>query len=185
MRKVRGWFGKIGFVLALFIAQVAWGQIPSGGESGSNLSKANHETTLSGGYLGLSSSSSQSNIALSYYYKPLRTDLFQVGGEYGIQKVTHRGTSVSNTALLAGVAINIGNLHSAFYCQMGLAIKGGSADQVDASETDPNGAGYHFLCGKRIPIGGNTNWVFKPSLGVIAGGTGGMVFRPLAVSLLF
>ena len=185
MRRVRKWFGNIGFGLALFITQTAFAQTPSGGEAGGNLTKANHETTLSGGYLGLSSSSSQSTIAISYYYKPLRTDLFQVGGEYGIQKVTHRGTTVSNTALLAGVAINIGNLNSAFYCQMGLAIKGGSADQVDSTETDPNGAGYHFLCGKRIPIGSNTNWVFKPSLGVIAGGTGGMVFRPLAVSLLF
>jgi hypothetical protein len=185
MLNLRSWFGKIGFFFFLFTAQAAMAQTSSSSEGDRNLSKANHETTLSGGYLGLSSSSSQSNIAISYYYKPLRTDLFQVGGEYGIQKVTHRGTSVSNTALLAGVAINIGNLYSAFYCQMGLAIKGGSADQVDASETDPNGAGYHFLCGKRIPIGGNTNWVFRPSLGVIAGGTGGMVFRPLAVSLLF
>jgi hypothetical protein len=146
---------------------------------------ANHETTLSGGYLGFSTSSSQSNVAISYYYKPLRTDFLQVGGEYGVQKVSHRGASASNTALLAGVTLNLGNLATAFYCQLGFAIKGGSADHEVSTETDPNGAGYHFLCGKRIPIGNSSSWVFRPSLGVISGGTGGMVFRPLAVSFLF
>lgn len=145
-----------------------------------------YEITLSGGYLGFSTSSGQFNLAPSFYWKPLKTDLFQVGGEVGYQSTTHQGTAASNMAILAGVAINIGNLSNAFYCMMGMAIKGGSGgDTEDAEADDPNGVGYHFLCGKRLPIGGNPQWVFKPSVGVIAGGTGGMVFRPLAVSFLF
>ncbi len=178
---------KLFLVMMLLSLQVftAHAQDSGGGDRGASTSKSFHEYTLSGGYLGLSASSAQSNIALSYYFKPLRTDLLQVGAEYGFQKVSHRGASSSNTALLAGIAINIGNLNSAFYCQIGMAIKGGSADAENSSETDPNGFGYHFLCGKRIPIGGSPSWVFKPSVGVIAGGTGGMVFRPLAVSYLF
>lgn len=163
----------------------AWAQAAGGKEEGGT-SSFRYEVTLSGGYLGFSTSSGQISIAPSFYWKPLKTDLFQVGGEFGYQSTSHQGNSASNMAILAGVAVNIGNLSHAFYCMMGMALKGGSGgDAEDATADDPNGFGYHFLCGKRLPIGGNPQWVFKPSVGVIAGGTGGMVFRPLAVSFLF
>jgi len=156
----------------------------AGGLMGSSPSK--FEVTLSGGYLGFSTSSGQMNIAPAFYYKPLKVDILQIGGEVAYQSTTHRGGSASNMAILAGVAVNVGTLNSAFYCAMGMALKSGSGGTAeDATATDPNGFGYHFLCGKRIPIGGSPSWVFKPNIGVIAGGTGGMVFRPLAISFLF
>jgi len=158
----------------------------SGTETVSSNSSFKYEVTLSGGYMGFSTSSGQMSLAPSFYYKPLKTDLFQIGGEVGYQSTTHRGGSANNMAILAGVAINIGNLSNAFFCMMGMAMKSGSGGTgEDVTATDPNGFGYHFLCGKRIAIGGNPSWVFKPNVGVIAGGTGGMVFRPLAISFLF
>ena len=173
-------------LLFAFHSQSAFAQASGAGDKGASNSTFKYEVTLSGGYLGFSTSSGQINLAPSFYYKPLRTDLFQVGGEVGYQSTTHRGNSASNMAALAGVAVNIGNLSSAFYCMMGFAMKAGSGGTgEDLTASDPNGFGYHFLCGKRIPIGGNPSWVFKPSVGVIAGGTSGMVFRPLAVSFLF
>ena len=178
-------FGGILFFLALMGPQKSFAQAAGAGAGGASTLNLFQEVTLSGGYLGFSTSSGQSNLALSYYFKPLRSDLFQVGGEYGYQSVSHRGSTSINSALLLGVAINIGSLSNAFYCLMGMALKGGSADAESQTSSDPNGFGYHFLCGKRIPIGGNPSWVFKPSVGVISGGTGGMVFRPLAVSYLF
>jgi len=163
----------------------AFAQASGAGDAGAS-SNFHFEATLSGGFLGFATSSSEMNLAPAFYFKPLRTDLIQIGGELGYQKVSHRGSSASNFDALAGVAINIGNLSSAFYCMMGLALKGGSGGAAeDSTAADPNGFGYHFLCGKRIPIGGNPSWVFKPSVGVIAGGTSGMVFRPLAISYLF
>ena len=170
--------------LSLFHGQSAFAQAAGASKEGTSAFK--FEGTLSGGYLGFSTSSSQVDLAPSFYYKPLRTDLLQVGGEIGYQSTSHQGNSASNLAMLAGIAINVGNLSNAFYCMMGVAIKSGSAGgNADPVATDPNGLGFHFLCGKRIPIGGNPSWVFKPSVGVIAGGTSGMVFRPLAVSYLF
>ena len=175
-------------IISLFVSTAAMAQTPAGAAPGGGLmgtSSFKSEFTLSGGYLGFSTSSGQTNIAPAFYYKPLKTDLLQVGGEVAYQSTSHKGGSASNMALLAGVAINVGNLSSAFYCAMGLAIKSGSGGPgEDATATDPNGMGYHFICGKRIPIGGSPNWVFKPNLGVISGGTGGMVFRPLAISYL-
>lgn len=169
----------------LLSPQSAFAQASGAGDAGAS-SSFKFEATLSGGFLGFSTSSGQIDLSPAFYYKPLHTDLLQVGGELGFQKTSHRGNSASNFDALAGVAINIGNLSSAFFCMMGVAIKGGSGGTgEDPTATDPNGFGYHFLCGKRLPIGGNPSWVFKPSVGVIAGGTGGMVFRPLAVSFLF
>lgn len=173
------------FLIGLLNIESAHAQASGAGDQGSS-SNFKYEITLSGGYLGFSTSSGQVNLAPSFYWKPLRTDMFQVGGEVGYSKTTHQGNSASNLNILLGVAINIGNLSSAFYCTTGIAMKGGSGgDGEDPLADDPNGVGYHFLCGKRLPIGGNPSWVFKPSVGVIAGGTGGMVFRPLAVSYLF
>ena len=180
------WFLIVVFILMSFHPQHAFAQASGAGDKGASSSTYKYEVTLSGGYLGFSTSSGQINLEPSFYYKPLRTDLFQVGGEIGYQSTTHQGSTASNMAVLAGVAINVGNLSSAFYCMMGMAIKSGSGGTgEDSTATNPNGFGYHFLCGKRIPIGGNPSWVFKPSVGVISGGTGGMVFRPLAVSYLF
>lgn len=177
-----------GVLVFLFLAgsSSAFAQSSSGGKEATGNSSFKFEATLSGGWLGFSTSSGQMSIAPAFYWKPLKTDLLQLGGEIGYNSTSHRGVSASNMAILAGVAVNIGNLSSAFYCMMGLAMKSGSGgDFEDEATTDPNGIGYHFLCGKRIPIGGNPSWVFKPSVGVIAGGTGGMVFRPLAISYLF
>lgn len=177
----------IWMLLLLLLAPSAFAQGASGDKGGLvGASGFKFEATLTSGYLGLSTSSGQVSLAPAFYYKPLKTDLLQVGGEIGYNSTSHRGGSASNMAILAGVAVNVGNLSSAFYCMMGLAMKSGSGGTgEDSTATDPNGVGYHFLCGKRIPIGGSPSWVFKPNLGVIAGGTGGMVFRPLAVSFLF
>jgi hypothetical protein len=177
------------FTIVTFICVLktsdAFAQASGAGDAGAS-SNFRYEVTLSGGYLGLSTSSGQINLAPAFYFKPLRSDLLQVGGELGYQKTSHQGGSASNLDVLGGIAINIGNLSSAFYCMMGVALKGGSGGAgEDTAAVDPNGVGYHFLCGKRIPIGGNPSWVFKPSVGVIAGGTSGMVFRPLAISFLF
>jgi hypothetical protein len=180
-----GFFISAWVVLCLGNPERALAQAAGKKEETGN-SSFRYEVTLSGGYLGFSTSSGQMSIAPSFYYKPLKTDLFQVGAEIGYQSTSHRGVSASNMAILGGVAVNIGNLSNAFYCMMGVALKSGSGGDFEDEETDdPNGFGYHFLCGKRLPIGGNPSWVFKPSVGVIAGGTGGMVFRPLAVSFLF
>ncbi len=142
------------------------------------------EAALSGGFLGFGASSSQFDLAPSFYFKPLQTDLVQVGGEIGYQKTSHRGNSASNMAILAGAQLNIGPLNDAFFGMLGIALKSGSGgDAEDPAADDPNGFGFHFICGKRIPLAGT--WSLKPSVGVIAGGTTSLVFRPLAVSYLF
>lgn len=168
----------------VFMALVCFCLLPSSALAEGGGSSGKFEVALSGGFLGFSSSSSQMDLAPSFYYKPLQTDLVQVGAEIGYQKTAHRGNSASNMAILAGAQMNIGPLNSAYFCAFGIALKSGSGGAAeDASQDDPNGFGYHFLCGKRIPLGGA--WALKPNLGVIAGGTSGMVFRPLAVSFVF
>jgi len=174
----------IPLVLMAMKSSLSFAQASGAGEGGAS-SNFHYEATLSGGNLGLSSSSSNVDLAFAFYYKPFRTDMVQVGTELGYISANHQGSSADNFDFLAGIAINLGNLSNAFYCMGGLAMKGGGGSDVNTSSTDPNGIGYHFLCGKRIPIGGNPSWVFKPSVGVIAGGTSGMVFRPLSVSYLF
>ena len=144
-----------------------------------------YEAFMSAGYLGLSSSATEFDIAPGFQLIPFPTfSWLQAGGEITYQKIGYRGGSASNLMILAGVTGNLGpSINDAFFVSLGVAIRSGSADLPDDTTTDPNGFGFYFFAGKRFPIGGGFS--MRPSMGVVSCGTTGMVFRPFAISYTF
>ena len=141
---------------------------------------------MSAGYVGISTSASEFDVAPGLQLVPFaRFPWLQIGGEITYQKLGFRGGSASNLMLLGGPTINLNpvSLTDSFFVSLGVAYRSGSADVADETSVDPNGIGFYFFAGKRFPISGG--FTLRPSMGVIACGTTGMVFRPFAVSYLF
>ena len=174
----------LGALVFAFASQVslerAFAQAAGGGASSGRF-----ETFMSAGYLGISSSASQYDIAPGLQLVPFaKFSWLQAGGELTYQKISFRGGSTSNLMLLLGVTANLGtSTNDAFFVSLGPALRSGSTDSVNASSVDPNGIGFYFFTGKRFPISGGFS--LRPSLGVVSCGSTGMVFRPFAVSYLF
>ncbi len=143
------------------------------------------ESFMSAGYLGMSSSASQFDVAPGLQFSPFsKFAWLQAGGELTFQKISFRGGSTSNLMILAGITANMGaSLTDSFFVSLGPAFRSGSTDTPDPATPDPNGIGFYFFAGKRFPIAGGFS--LRPSLGVVSCGTTGMVFRPFAVSYLF
>jgi hypothetical protein len=143
------------------------------------------EMSLSSGFIGISKNSTQYDLSPGIQYQLLPSVTWlTIGGEVGYQKISHDLGSTKNFVVLAGPTFNIGPFNrDAVFVSIGFAYKNGSSDVASSGVDDPNGTGYYFLVGKRIPLG--TNWCFRPSLGVESTGTSGMVFRPLAVGYYF
>lgn len=137
-----------------------------------------YEVFLSSGFLGISKGSSQYDLSPGVQ-KQIWLSWLQLGGEVTYQKIAYRGGGSTNMLILAGPTAN----YDGYFLSLGVALKSGSTDQVDSASDDPNGFGFHFLVGKRIPLG--SGWSFRPSLGVVSTGSTGMVFRPFALSYSF
>lgn len=164
-------------MLIFFGSTTAFAQ--SGGKGGK------YEAFLSAGYLGISGSTSQFDIAPGFQFVPLAgMPWLQVGGELTYQKISFRGGATNNLMVLGGISANLGaSLNDAFFVSLGGAYRSGSSDTIDSTAADPNGIGFYFFAGKRFPISGGFS--LRPSLGVVSCGTTGMVFRPFAVSYHF
>ena len=144
-----------------------------------------YEFHMSAGFLGLSSSSTQYDLAPGFDYKPISSwNWLQLGAEITYQKIAFRGGSSSNFVLMLGPTANFGiGTGDSFFITLGFILKSGSTDAFDSTTTDPNGSGFCFLAGKRFPLSGSFS--LRPSLGVLSAGTSGMVFRPFAMSFFF
>jgi len=166
----------------LSFARVAEAQ--GGGKT--SVSTGRFEAFMSAGYLGISSSATEFDLAPGFQFIPLaKFSFLQVGGELTYQKVGFRGSSASNFLMLAGPTFNLGGatINDSFFVSLGIAMRSGSADLPEETSADPNGIGFYFFAGKRFPIAGG--FAMRPSLGVVSCGTTGMVFRPFAVSYHF
>ncbi|MBC7398279.1 MAG: hypothetical protein H7333_12625, partial [Bdellovibrionales bacterium] len=143
------------------------------------------EATMGAGYLGISRSASQFDIAPGLQFVPFSSlSWLQIGAEATYQNISFRGGSTSNVMILAGITANVGPvMNDAFFISLGPAFRSGLTDAVDDATPDPSGTGFYFFTGKRFTISGG--FTLRPTIGVVSCGTTGMVFRPFAVSLLF
>ena len=155
----------------------------AGGGAGSNSHRG--ELYVIAGALGISSGSTQLDIGPGFQFVPFQSvSWMQMGAEATYQKVSYRGSSGNNLLVLAGFTANIGPLPlEAVFISLGFAYRSGNMPLSDSSAVDPNGNGFYFVAGKRIPITGSVS--LRPSLGMVSTGTSGMVFRPFAVSYMF
>lgn len=179
--------GRVTALLALMIAMAVPAHAQQGGQSKVSVQTGRFEVFMSAGYLGISKGSTQLDLAPGFQIVLFpKLNWLQVGGDITYQKIAVSGGSTSNMMIMGGVTGNLGpTLNESFFVSMGIAIRTGSSDleQAAVAGEDPNGFGFFFITGKRFPLGGP--WCFRPSLGVVATGSTGMVFRPFAVSYHF
>lgn len=172
------------FILSLLALEPAYSQ--QGGGQKVSVQTGRFEAFMSAGYLGISRGSMQFDLAPGFQVVPFpKINWLQVGGDITYQKISVSGGSTSNMMIMGGVTGNLGGatLNESFFVSLGLAIRSGSSDLEDTDGESPNGFGFYFLTGKRFPLGGP--WCFRPSMGVVATGSTGMIFRPFAVSYHF
>ena len=114
-----------------------------------------------------------------------RISWLQVGGELTYQKIAYKGGSTTNTVIMGDVTANIGGatINDSFFLTLGVAVRSGSSDVTDDSSPNPGGMGIAFMVGKRIPLGGAFS--FRPSVGMLSGGSSELIFRPLGLSYFF
>lgn len=176
------------FALLLFLiskSAVAQNQNQAGNK-GPAVSTGRFEAFMSALYVGLSRGSNQLDLAPGFQFVPFsKFNWLQVGGDLTYQKISVQGGSSVNFMVMAGLTGNLGGatLNDSFFISTGFAIRTGSSDGEDTAEESPNGVGFYFLTGKRFPIGGG--WCLRPSMGVVATGSTGMVIRPFAISYHF
>ncbi len=164
---------------------VAWAQGNSQ-QKGPAVSTGRFEVFASAFYMGISRGSSQLDLAPGFQVVPFgNVKWLQVGGDITYQRISVAGGSTVNFMVMAGLTGNLGGatLNDSFFISSGLALRTGSGDIEDTSEESPNGFGFYFITGKRFPIGGG--WCLRPSMGVVAAGSTGMVIRPFAISYHF
>ncbi len=171
-------------VLTLFLLGTgtqAFAQATKGG----GYTSGRNEVYINTGFLGIGSGSSQYDLGPGFNYVPLpKISWLQIGGELTYQKLSYKGGSTKSTMIVAGVTANLGGtgLNDDFFIELGIGIRSGSSDVTDGSD-NPGGTGVAFLVGKRIPIGGAFS--FRPSAGMISGGSSQLIFRPLGLSYFF
>ena len=84
-------------------------QVQAFAQAGGGASSGRFESFMSAGYLGLSSSASQYDIAPGLQLVPFaKFSWLQAGGELTYQKISFRGGSTSNLLLLFGITANVG-----------------------------------------------------------------------------
>ncbi len=156
-----------------------------GAPGGAKATTGRYEAYMSTGYIGLVKSATSIDLAPGLQYTPIPSwSWIQVGGEIMYQRLTYQGGTTKAFVIMAGPTLNFGPANSeSTFVSLGVAIRSGSSDYADPTSEDPSGFGYYLLMGKRMSIGGG--WSLRPTLGVMSAGTGGLVFRPFALSLFF
>jgi hypothetical protein len=184
MQRLKSIFSLMFVTLMLILPHLVFAQTGGGGSGGGSTAHRG-ELYLIAGALGISSGSTQVDAGPGFQFVPFQSvDWLQLGGEATYQKVSYRGSSGNNLLILAGMTANIGpNVLEAVFISLGFARRTGSMPLSDLSAVDPNGSGFYFVAGKRIPITGTVS--LRPSLGMVSTGTSGMIFRPFAVSYMF
>ena len=167
-------------------AQAKSGAAAGGGAGAAKGAGGRYELFSSAGYLGLGASSSQYDLSpgINWVAFP-KISWLLLGAEITYQKIQYRGGSTASTMLLGGITVDLAGVSAmdSAFLSLGLASRSGATDLPDEAKTDPNGMGFYFIVGKRFALGGQ--WTLRPSLGVVAAGTTGMVFRPFAVGYHF
>ena len=174
-------------ILAFFSTSTfAQGSRGGSGGGATSVSTGRFEAFMSAGYIGISSSAKEFDIAPGFQMIPIsQFSWFQVGAEITYQKMSYRGSGASNVLFLGGPTFNLGGatVNDSFFASLGPVIRAGSSDLPDLASVNPNGFGFFFFVGKRFPISGGI--ALRPSMGVISAGSTGMIFRPFAMSFHF
>jgi hypothetical protein len=138
------------------------------------------EAYLSSGIANISSGSTRYDVSPGYAHTIL--PWLSVGGELGYTKTTYQDNSVSSMLVLGGPTANFGPTPAdAFFVSLGVAYRSGSGSPTSTVVSeDPGGVGFYLMTGKRFPLIGGIS--FRPSLGVVATGSTGIIVRPLAIS---
>jgi hypothetical protein len=170
----------IGFFSNCVFSKPAFAQA-SGGAGGAGSA----EFFLSAGNLGIGASATQISVAPGFNFAPFPTFAwFQLGGEITYQKITYEGSSSSSVLSFVGPTFSVGPYQAdSVFISIGAAYRSGTSPLADSTAVDPNGLGFYFLAGKRIPI--NASLAFRPSLGMVSCGSTGLIFRPLALTYIF
>lgn len=180
-------FSRIAILLLLSLAPATAARAQSGGgnSKGPAITTGRFEGFASALYMGISRGSTQLALAPGFNFVLFpKIPWLQAGGEVTYQKIAAAGGSTTTFLIMGGLTGNIGpTLNESFFVSLGLGTRSGSGDVEDTSSENPNGFGFYFITGKRFPLGGG--WCFRPSMGVLAAGSTGLLIRPFSVSYHF